>query len=444
MNGIVPKADEKSNGGYFPITSSENSSASSPINRQHFVDDSIHRWYNFILGYSDQFVGAVLDHFDVKPGHLVLDAFCGTGTTLVECRKRGIRSVGIDASPLGCFVSRVKTDASLTSEQIESLLPQVRTRYLRRLRSSARYLAEGTFQYLERSGMLDRGWISEVPLRKAICLKRAITSSVSPGIVRDALLLALVSDLPKKIANMKFGPEIYCGKPKADVDVWSVFESGARRMIDDLRAYAKKDKNDALVIEGDSRNCNSLLVSHEVEGIDFAICSPPYPTEHDYTRNTRLELAFLDMVSSKACVRTIKESMIRSHTKGLYKADTDGMLLPKNSTISILSAQIEEKCKGKTHGFARLYPRVVEEYFGGMRRHMSELFKALKPGGAAAFVVGDQASYVGVSVPTADLLRELANEIGFEAEEPLLWRQRWVTKTSKTIDENVLVIRRPQ
>jgi hypothetical protein len=34
---------------------------------------------------------------------LVLDPFCGTGTTLVECKKKGTSSVGIEAHPMGHF-----------------------------------------------------------------------------------------------------------------------------------------------------------------------------------------------------------------------------------------------------------------------------------------------------------------------------------------------------
>ena len=40
----------------------------------------------------------------------VLDPFCGSGTTLVECRAMGIPSFGIDLNPIATLVSKVKTD----------------------------------------------------------------------------------------------------------------------------------------------------------------------------------------------------------------------------------------------------------------------------------------------------------------------------------------------
>jgi hypothetical protein len=44
-----------------------------------------------------------------KQGELVLDPYCGSGTTLLECSLAGRRSIGIDLNPLAALISRVKT-----------------------------------------------------------------------------------------------------------------------------------------------------------------------------------------------------------------------------------------------------------------------------------------------------------------------------------------------
>ena len=86
---------------------------------------------------------------------------------------------------------------------------------------------------------------------------------------------------------------------------------------------------------------------------------------------------------------------MRSNTRGVYKADTDDQEVAEHATIREISQTIERRRRelGKTSGFERLYPRVTQLYFGGMRRHLASLRYALKHGAKLAYVVGDQASY---------------------------------------------------
>src|SRR5438067_11010488 len=79
-------------------------------NKLYPGDQPIHRWYRFVLSFPPHLVGDYLDRFGIDERHQVLDPFCGTGTTLVECRKRGIASVGIEANPVAHLASTVKVD----------------------------------------------------------------------------------------------------------------------------------------------------------------------------------------------------------------------------------------------------------------------------------------------------------------------------------------------
>ena len=71
--------------------------------------EPIHNWYLFKEGFSKQLVDILLDKFSLDKGSVVLEPFCGTGTTPLTCKQRGLKSVGFDVSPFFVFVSRVKT-----------------------------------------------------------------------------------------------------------------------------------------------------------------------------------------------------------------------------------------------------------------------------------------------------------------------------------------------
>ena len=414
-------------------------------NVQSFEEASFHRWYNFILGFSDQVVGQIIDTFGVATDELVLDPFAGTGTTLVECAKFGISSIGIDANPFAVFAARTKSNFGLDPDGLTRAAARVEARYKDISRNRA--FKEGlTYQYLEASGMLARGWISEKPLKKALALRDAIQRGQDQAFV-DVFMLALVADLPTNIGNMKFGPQIYCGPIKADVDPLPLFRARVKAMVEDLRQTSnRKSLPKPTVLLGDARGLKPVLGRHygkKIPRIDYVICSPPYPTEHDYTRHTRLELAFTESVSTLECLRGIKRSMIRSHTKGIYKGDEDQLRTKRLKSVEKLAAEVELAIKGKESGFEKLYPTVVRSYFGGMRRHFASLFRLMESGGKAAYVVGDQAAYLRIPIRTAVLLGETAESVGFQVEEIKLWRRRFATGIGSYLDENILFLSKP-
>jgi len=407
---------------------------------QSILNGEVHNWYRMILGFSDHLVADLLDEFEVEAGDVVLDAFCGSGTTLVECMKRGVDAVGLDANPLSCFTSRVKTNWRLTSARLRELLDETRRLYRQQMRRTTLLSSDLTYQYLSDSGMIKRGWISVEPLRKAIATKAAIWRLSTNEAYRAALLLALIAEVVGAI-NVKFGPELYCGPKKKDSDVLEGFARRVEIMASDIDKVRELPRSFVTVIEGDARDCEKLLAKSK--GVfAAAISSPPYPTEHDYTRNTRLELAFLEAVSGLESLRAIKRKMIRSHTKNIYYGDNDSAHVANHVAIQALATELRKRVEGKKHGFARYYPNVVTEYFGGMKRHLQGLYELLAPGAPCALVVGDQASYQQVHIPTATLLASIATDIGFERVAMKHWRNRWSTRTASNVKEHILILRK--
>ena len=60
--------------------------------------EPMHQWYPLLEGYSSGFVKAVLDRF-AQSSQCVLDPFCGTGTTVLECSKIGKASYYCEINP---------------------------------------------------------------------------------------------------------------------------------------------------------------------------------------------------------------------------------------------------------------------------------------------------------------------------------------------------------
>jgi hypothetical protein len=415
-----------------------------PVLPQRFLNGEIHDWYRIVHGYSDHLVTNLLQKFKLTKKHRVLDPFCGAGTTLVECRKAGISCVGIDANPSSCFAAQVKTRWHVQPEKLLTLIPLVTDGYNYFLRTPRLLKKDATYLYLSETGMIERGWIEEHRLVKAIAVKLAINKLDVPRAYRDALHLALIAEVVDSASNVRFGPELYCGEPRKGIRLLRNFQKRVRLMSDALGIVRDVPRGTVRIIRGDARDCSSLLRQKGYRRFHAVICSPPYPAEHDYTRNSRLELAFLEAVRDRRSLRSIKKGMIRSHTKGIYSTDNDSFWVEDSDTIQRIASAIGIKVKTKSHGFARLYSKVLTEYFGGMKKHFDEVFKVLAPGGRCAYVVGDQSSYLRVHIPTGMILGQLARDTGFRNLRLMPWRSRWSTTTSKKIAENILLMQKPK
>jgi len=407
------------------------------------LNGAVHNWYRTVLGYSEDLVSQELTRLADGGRVSVIDPFCGSGTTLVECIKRGIHCVGIDASPASYFATKVKINWSLRSRRLLELCDRVGEGYPKELRDRSSLQRDPTYVYLKSSGMIERGWISLPPLQKALAIKFCIAKLRTASKYRDALTLALIAEVTHGASNVKFGPELYCGESRDDHDVLSGFCERVQQMATDLDIVAGIDAGIAEVFLGDSRECSGLLEGVCAGAFTGVISSPPYPTEHDYTRNARLELAFLEEVSDRESLRRIKKRMIRSHTKGIYKEDRDAELVEANDAVQKIVRTLRRKVRYKDHGFARLYPKVVQEYFGGMKRHLVSITPVLSPSSRCAYILGDQSSYLRVHIPTAEIVSSIAAEVGFKTLEIKCWRKRWSTTTSRELDENILILEAP-
>ena len=407
---------------------------------QAVLNGEIHGWYRIIHGYSDHLVSGLLDEFGMTAGDCVLDPFCGTGTTLVECMKRGIDSVGIDANPASQFAARVKTRWGLDPERLLQLCSQLRPHYHSVARRKRAYLKDPTYVYMQESGLIERGWISLEPARKAIAVKAAIQRLDAPWTYKHAFTLALMSELISA-ANIKFGPELYCSGSKTDADVLNGVADRIAMMASDLVTTSTIRRGAAVVLLGDARRCSAVVRRTRSAKFSSVICSPPYPNERDYTRNARLELALLEAVTNTATLRTIKRTMIRSHTKGIYSGDDDGSVVSRMPSVKRIAASLDRKAAKYDHGFARLYSTVIREYFGGMRKHLVSVRRLLRKDAMCAYVVGDQASYLGEFVATARVLGQIAERVGFSVVEIRKWRGRRSSTGAHSIDENVLILK---
>ena len=425
------------------------------LNKLRTEDRAVHDWYRFVLSFPPHLVREYLDRFDVGKSHTVLDPFCGTGTTAVECKKLGIGSIGIEPNPMAYFASSVKVDWDVNYKELLGYAEEVAISTKKTLDENGfgewddlpLFAESGNSKTVlmqlpdERSKILLKNSISPRPLHKALVLLDAIDRQGDPHFQRYGRL-CLANALVNRISNLKFGPEVGVGKIKDDAPVVEPWLECIRTTVRDIRRYRDRARIGSRIINADARSVEDIL---KPGSVDFVITSPPYPNEKDYTRTTRLESVILGLIRNRQELRMLKQNLVRSNTRGVYKADTDDREVADNPTIRTLADEIEKRriALGKTSGFERQYARVTLLYFGGMAKHLASLRPALKPGARLAYVVGDQASYLRVMIRTGELLAGIAKSQGYNVTGIDLFRTRPSTVTGEQLREEVVTLEWP-
>lgn len=423
------------------------------VNKVLPEDRIVHDWYRFVLSYPPHLVRHYVRRFGLGDGATLLDPFCGTGTTLVESMKLGVPSIGLEANPMAHLASSTKIQWSVDPDSLVEHAEQVAAAALREFEKDG--LSDNGLPLFskdqgrrklrtlppELQKLLLKDSISPLPCHKILVLLECLNRNFDER-YRGHESLAIAKCLVTTVGNVRFGPEVGVGKAKEDAAVVGPWLDGIRTMAADLRALQGLPQTASRALAADSRHVGECLAP---ESVDAVITSPPYPNEKDYSRTTRLESVFLGYVKSRKDLRALKQQLIRSNTRGVYKDDDDDKYVAQHEEIQRVASKIESHRieLGKTSGFERLYARVTRLYFGGMARHLGDLRKVLRPGARLAYVVGDQASYLRVLIKTGEVLADIAEDLGYEVIGCDLFRQRRATATKSMLREEVLLLRWP-
>lgn len=401
-------------------------------------DDKIfHNWYRFVLSFPPHLVKEYISKFNLEFGDTLLDPFCGTGTTILEAKLNGLIGIGVEANPVAYFASLVKTNFEVDSDILLEDSRKIAEKAVLLINNYS--TNELVTLPAEEYSLLLRDSISPKPLHKTLILLDVIREFNSKYI--DNHLLALATSTVKFASNLHFGPEVGVSKKKKDdsnvVENWLGI---IRTMVNDIRTINSEKYLPVSLHCGDSRDLGKFLGNNSIKAV---FTSPPYPNEKDYTRTTRLESVILGYLKNKNQLKDLKKNLLRSNSRNVYKGDDDDKYILKHPEIIKIANEIEERriSLNKTSGFEKLYHKVTKLYFGGMARHLESLKPFLKNNSLLGYVVGDQASYLQIHIPTGKILANIAEEIGYEIVSIDLFRTRFATATKKNMNEEVVVLR---
>jgi len=425
--GLIEQIDKK---GYRQLSLFPEFQSINDLNQYGVV----HQWYDYLEDFPFSLLEESIKKYKLKKGNLVLDPFCGSGTTLVSSNFFGLNAMGIDSNPLMCLVSKVKTTWDIDIERLEEVYKETSKKFIKLASNLENYNFKNDFLRRMPRRELNQ-WMSQ-RMQEEVSLMKDLIEEIDDEKIKKLFLVILgKSAFDTSYVALCPGTTFY---PHRQKDPF--FNVLCKKIIQahkDLKLIQKFDTYGKTKVFNKSTTEVSSFIDEN--SVDFIITSPPYPNDLEYTRQTRLELYLLDFVKNMEDVQKLKKTMVKSSTKLIYKKDNYSEYIKSFKSVQDVAEQVEKALSDKNWGFD--YPRMIREYFGGMYVCLKELYRVMKKGSYNLQVVGDQ-TYKNIVIPVGKIFVEMAKDIGYADAHIELFRTRRSTTHNIPLPEEIVVIKK--
>ncbi|MBM3236039.1 site-specific DNA-methyltransferase [Candidatus Poribacteria bacterium] len=397
-------------------------------------DGVIHHWYDYLEDFPYSLLEESIKKYRLEKGAVVLDPFCGSGTTLVSSNLFGLNAIGIDANPLMCLVSEVKTTWDIDLKKFKDVYKEKTWKFI----SLASELGNYNFKngFLKRMPKREINQWMGLKMQKEVSLMKDLISEIEDEKIKKLSMVMLgKAAFDASYVALCPGTTFYPHRQKEPF--FDVFCKKIIQVYGDLELVQNFDTYGKTKIFNKSATEASSFI--KANSIDFIITSPPYPNDLEYTRQTRLELYLLDFVKNMDDVQKLKKTMIKGSTKLIYKEDNWDRYVKKFKRVQEVAEQVEKALSDKNWGFD--YPKMIREYFGGMYVCLKEFYKVMKKGSYNLQVVGDQ-TYKNIVIPVGKIFVEMAKDVGYSDAHIELFRTRRSTTHDIPLPEEIVVIKK--
>lgn len=298
--------------------------------------ETTHGYHPFHGKFIPQIPRTIIEHL-TKPGDIVLDPFCGSGTALVEANILNRKAIGADIAPIAVLVSKVKTTYINTDELDIEILKLEK-------------MIVGKKEKLIIPDFPNKDiWYNSKTLQELGNIWGQILTFKDKPDIFDFFKVAFSSIL-KSVANRSehwnwaFIGDNILPKINKYVDPNKYFFNTIKRMVVGMREFKEVKTNKSVkVLQIDTRELSSYLKKK----VDLIITSPPYCFAIDFNRYYRLSYYWFDWE------------------------------INKNRDIEIGA----RSKRGKKDS--------VDEYFSDMSICIKEFYKILADDGFCCFTLGD-------------------------------------------------------
>mgnify|MGYP005846743133 CR=1 FL=1 len=409
---------------------------------------SVHGLHEYKGKFNPQIVRGILNTLGFRNGEKVLDPFCGSGTTLVECALEGRHSFGTDINPLAVFLANTKVQTlSLDPDDIDhafgKLIDHLKDSVVPESQNSERE------QYLQK-------WFLPEYFR---FIESARVSATTLDEKCKNLVLALLSDMLREYSEQE-PADLRIRRRKSPYPNKPILENLEYRMMQFSSLYRKSFE---VVGKIESPNCAHCLSNSTPIGLrdlidkvglfDGIVSSPPYATALPYIDTQRLSLVWLSLLGPSELLK--KEAELTGSRELNKKAlDENNAMILQNydelpeSAVGLCGDLLNRL--GVNDGFRRkATPALLYRYFVAMKSSLLSNWDALKKGGKLCYLLGtNQTTIAGnkTVIETPQLISDIGESLGYTIQKPIdleVYKRYGMHSKNAVKNEQLILLEKP-
>ena len=378
---------------------------------------SVHGLHEYKGKFNPQVAKSILNIFGVHKSQRVLDPFCGSGTTLVECAHMGAAGFGTDINPFAVYLANAKLLALGTPvEVLKTLLRTLGARFSLTKRWTCRLSEDPRSAYLQ-------AWFDPATLQVIELVKQKIedvAGDVSP------IFLAIASNILRDY-SLQDPSDLRIRRRKSPlpaIPFVEAFLTAAGHFIErlELSQSVLGVKRSA----GQAKLCDITALTDRRfrHSFDAAITSPPYAMALPYIDTQRLSLVWLGLLPAERILALESELIGSRELRGVQRRQLaidmkeNGAELPKAEAA--FCRKLQDSLTA-VDGFRRqAVPALLYRYFAAMQASFRAVRRVMKEDAPFALIIGHNHTVLGgtkFDINTPAHLASIADGAGWKVQE---------------------------
>lgn len=371
------------------------------------VENWTHGYHRYPAKFLPNIVKKIIEEH-TKVGDTIADVFAGCGTTLVEAKIHGRKSVGVDINPVAQLITSVKTNP---------INPEILNQtFISILENFNHFILEDYINIATHERI--NYWFFPENKAKIAFLYDVILNINENQRIKDFFLVALSNVLKNCSKWLQSSTKPQIDPNKIPTDAFIAFRRQVKSMLK-KNAEFYKELNHLNFLDTE---CNIYLEDARATGIDSesvnaVITSPPYVTSYEYADLHQLTGYWFEYV----------ENLLE------FRKQFIGTFYSYGEVVENVSKLANETVKKISEKHLRT-AKEMSNYFSDMTAVSNEMYRILKVGGKAFIVIGNT-TYKNVKINSAEIFVEMLESSGFEIDEVI--KRSIPHKLIPTIRDNV-------